>query len=176
LRCNISLPGYNDNSNAGFLAWSTWSDCNQSFTYDYDKYNNDEATVKIYIRVNEEYPSDREDKPSSNSQWTFPQWEYSFEDEEWTDGDNYDDDDDDDNNDNGDLDSFYISLSDSTPDTNDEVTLTIKAYDDDDDVITDYEGSDAEISVEYRSSSSSSWKDATSTYYSIDDKTPKFSN
>ena len=177
IRCNVALPGYNNNSNAGFLAWSTWSDCDQTFTYDYNKYKNDEATVKVYVRSNEEYPEDREDKPSSNSQRTFPQWEYSFDDGERTDSDNYDDDDDNDNdNNNGDLDSFNISLSDSTPDTDDEVTLTIKAYDDDDDTMTDYDGSDAEVSVEYKTSSSSSWKDATSTQYSIDDKTPKFSN
>jgi hypothetical protein len=85
------------------LAWSTWSDCDQTFTYDYNKYKNDEATVKIYVRSNEEYPEDREDKPSSNSQRTFPQWKYSFDDGEWTDDDNYDDDEDDNLLDNQDL-------------------------------------------------------------------------
>ena len=171
IRCNISLPGYNNGSN-WFLAWSNWSDCNQTFTYDYNKYNNDEWTLKIYVKANEEYPTDWEDKPNNGSQRAFPQWEYSFIDTEWVNSTNHKNK----SSSNGDLDSFNIALSDSTPDTYDKVTLTIKAYDGDDTTMTDYDGSNADISVQYRTSSSSSWKTAPSTYYSIDDKTPSFYN
>ncbi|MBU1757685.1 hypothetical protein KKG31_00600 [Patescibacteria group bacterium] len=42
--------------------------------------------------------------------------------------------------------------------------------------MSDYDGSPAEITIEYRTSSSSSRRTATSTYVSIDDKTPSFDN
>ena len=77
---------------------------------------------------------------------------------------------------NGNLDNFAISLSDSTPSKNQKVTLHIRALDDSDDVITDYDGSNADVAVEYRTSSSSTRRTATSTYASIDDTTPSFDN
>ncbi len=168
IRCNIDLPGYNNNTNAGwFLAWSMWSDCNQTFTYDYNKYSNDEWDLKIYVKSNEEYPKDREDKPNNDSKRTFPQWEYSFSDGEWTNSSrsssssssSYS---------NWDLDNIYLSTDDSSPSTSQRVDLTVKVRDNDNNTITDYRDS-LNFKVYYRSSSSSSWiQTSSSTYFEID--------
>ena len=125
--------------------------CNGIFSYDED----DEGTIKLWIRYNNAAPTDWEDKPNNDSKRTYPQWAYNFDEEERGDA-NYS------SSSNGDLESFEIKLSDSTPAEDDEVTLTIKALDEDDDVIDDYEGDDAEITVYYSTSSSSSWKIASS--------------
>jgi len=77
---------------------------------------------------------------------------------------------------NEDLDNFYIYLSDSTPAEDDEVTLYLRARDNDNYVITDYDGSNAEITIEYRTSSSNTRRDATSSQVAIDDETPNFSD
>jgi hypothetical protein len=74
---------------------------------------------------------------------------------------------------NGDLESFDISLSDSTPSVNQSITLTIEALDEDDDIIDDYDG-DPEITAQYRTSSSSSRRTASSTYFYVSDSTPNF--
>jgi hypothetical protein len=72
------------------------------------------------------------------------------------------------NNNNGDLDNYAVTTDDTSPSTNQWVDLTVKARDNSDDVITDFDGS-IEYKVYYRSSSSSSWTQTTSsTYYEID--------
>ena len=130
----------------------------------------DTQLIKIFIKQGSEVPSDWEDKPSTASKWLFPQWNYDFDNEEWEDSGSSS------SSSNGDVEDFTITLADSTPSEDEEVKLTIKAIDSSDDTVTDYDGANAEITVEYRTSSSSSWKDATSSYVSIDDETPTFSN
>jgi len=138
--------------------------CNGEFSYD----ENEPRRIKIWIRYDNIAPEDWDGKPSSNSIRTYPQWVYDFDNEERIDVDN---------NDDGkyeNLDRFAISLDDETPAEDDEVTLEIEAIDSDEDTITDYEGNDAEITIEYRTSPTSSRYDATSTQVAIDDKTPEF--
>lgn|GEM_PF-803995 len=138
--------------------------CNGEFSYD----ENEPGRIKIWIRYDNIAPEDWDGKPSSNSIRTYPQWVYDFDNEERID---------DDNNDDGEyenLDGFAISLDDETPAEDDEVILEIEAIDSDKDTITDYEGNDAEITIEYRTSPTSSRYDATSTQVAIDDETPNF--
>jgi hypothetical protein len=140
--------------------------CNGEFSY-----NGDEpGRIKLRIRYNNEAPEDWDGKPSSNSTWTYPQWVYDFDNEERID----DVDNDDDDSEYEDLDGFTIVLDDETPAEDDEVTLEIEAIDSNEDVITDYEGNDAEITIEYRASPTSSRYNATSTQVAIDDETPNF--
>lgn len=139
--------------------------CNGEFDYDGDE----PGRIKLRIRYNNEAPEDRDGKPSNNSTWTYPQWVYDFDNEEWIDDSNNDDE-----GDYEELDGFTITLDDETPDEDDEVTLEIEAIDSDDNVVTDYEGHDAEVTIEYRTSPTSSRYDATSTHVTIDDKTPEF--
>lgn len=140
--------------------------CNGEFSYDGDEL----GRVKIRVRYDNQEPEDRDGKPSSSSTRTYPQRVYDFDNEERA-SDTLED-----NNANGDLDSFDISLSDNTPDEDDEVTLTIKALDSDEEKLTDYEGSNAEITIQYKASSSDTRHTASSTQVAIDDKTPDFSN
>ena len=136
------------------------SSCNGEFTYDIQK----AGRIKLWIRYNEAAPSEREGKPSSNSQWTYPQWIYDFDNEERVD-DNLDDSDY--NTSNGDLDNFSVIADDTTPSTSQYVDLTVKARDNDNYTITDYRDS-INFKVYYRSSSSSSWTQTTSsTYYTM---------
>ena len=133
----------------------------------------DTQLIKIFIKQGSEVPSDWEDKPSTASKWLFPQWNYDFDAEEWADGSSSSSS----SSSNGDVSDYTITLADSTPSAGDEVKLTIKSVDSSDDTVTDYDGSNAEITIAYRSSSSSSWTTTTSsTYFSIDDSTPNFSN
>jgi hypothetical protein len=67
LRCDILLP---DNT------LKTVAACNGQFTYNGD---DDEGTIKLWIRNNEQAPTDWEDKPSSSSVRTYPQWGYDFD-------------------------------------------------------------------------------------------------
>jgi len=133
----------------------------------------DTQLIKIFIKQGSEVPSDWEDKPSTASKWLFPQWNYDFDAEEWTDGSSSSSS----SSSNGDVSDYTITLADSTPSAGDEVKLTLKAVDSSDDIVTDYDGSNAKVTIAYRSSSSSSWTTTTSsTYFSIDDSTPNFSN
>jgi len=76
-----------------------------------------------------------------------------------------------------DISKFSISLSDSTPSTNSDVKLTLKAQDSSNYTLSDYDGSNAKIAIAYRTSSSSSWRTTSaSSYFTIDDSTPNFSN
>ena len=71
------------------------------------------------------------------------------------------------NTSNGDLDNFLVTADDTTPSTSQYVDLTVKARDSDNYVITDYTDS-INFKVYYRSSSSSSWTQTTSsTYYTM---------
>ena len=133
----------------------------------------DTQLIKIFIKQWSEVPSDWDDKPSSDSKWLFPQWNYDFDAEEWSDWSSSSSS----SSSNGDISDFTITLADSTPSAGDEVKLTLKAIDSSDDTLSDYDGSNAKITIAYRSSSSSSWTTTTSsTYFAIDDNTPNFSN
>ncbi|HCY21391.1 TPA: hypothetical protein DIC40_06140 [Patescibacteria group bacterium] len=93
---------------------------------------------------------------------------YDFEEGEWTDGISNNDDDDDDN-DAGDVDNFYVTTDDTTPSINQRVDLKIKARDSDNGTVTDYTNA-VEFVVYYKTSSSSSWRETTSsTYFELDD-------
>ena len=149
LRCDIMLP------DSGLRSISS---CNGEFSYTKET----EGKIKLWIRYNENAPEDRDGKPSSNSQRTYPQWMYDFGEEEWSDNNDYSD------ISNWDLDNFYLTTDDSSPTTNQRVDLTIEARDDDDDTITDYTDT-VNFRVYYRTSSSSSRTPTTSTsYYEID--------
>ncbi|MEI6672860.1 MAG: hypothetical protein WCL02_06090, partial [bacterium] len=126
--------------------------CNGQFNYDISK----AGRIKLWIRYNETAPIDRQDKPNNDNEWTYPQWVYDFDNEERAD-DNYTSN----NNSNGDLDNFYVTTSDSTPSTSQYVSLTVAARDSNNDTITDYNDS-INFKVYYRSSSSSSWVQTTS--------------
>ncbi|MCF7835403.1 hypothetical protein K9M48_05175 [Candidatus Gracilibacteria bacterium] len=70
---------------------------------------------------------------------------------------------------NGDVDNFYVTTNDSSPETDERVDLTIKARDDGNDLVDDYDGT-VVFEVYYRTSSSSSrYKTTSSTYFEIDD-------
>lgn len=121
---------------------------------DYD-YNSDIRKVKVYAVINNVVKS-------TEAYYDFDNWNRE---DEWSSS----------SSSNWDLDNFYITLSDSTPARNDEVTLNIKARDWSS-TLSNYYWSNAEITIEYRTSSSSSRRTATSSYVSIDDKTPNFYN
>ncbi|MFA6256633.1 MAG: hypothetical protein WC606_05685, partial [Candidatus Absconditabacterales bacterium] len=68
---------------------------------------------------------------------------------------------------NGDLDNFYVTADDTTPSTSQYIDLTVRARDSDNATITDYTDM-INFKVYYRSSSSSSWTQTTSsTYYTM---------
>ena len=148
LRCDIMTPD---------SALKSVGSCNGTFYYN----KSDAGRIKLWIRYNETAPRSREGKPNSNSERTYPQWVYDFDNEERAD-DNLDS-----SSSNGDLDNFYLTTDDTTPSTSQYVDLTIKARDSDDYTITDYTDS-VNFKVYYRSSSSSSWTQTTSsTYYTM---------
>ncbi len=152
LRCSILFS----NNTYKEIAW-----CNDEFLVSNPK----EQMIKLYIKLWSEFPSDREGKPSSKSEWLFPQWMYDFDEWEWSDWSSYDDDDDDDNN--WDINDFQVTTDDSSPDTYQRVDLRIKARDDDGDTLTDYRGT-VKFEIYYRTSSSSSWtKTTSSTYFEL---------
>jgi hypothetical protein len=67
-----------------------------------------------------------------------------------------------------DVDNFYITADNATPDTNERVDITIKARDNNGYTISNYHGT-VKFNVYYRSSTSASWiKTTSSTYYEID--------
>lgn len=152
---------------------SRLTDSNSEFSYDYGDYDRhydgEIRMIKVYAIIGNEVRSIEE-------YYDFDDGDRSDEYNDDEDDDDDDEDDDDDDDDDEDLDNFYITLSDNTPAEDDEVTLTIKARDNDDDTISDYEGSPADVKIEYRTSSSSTRRSATSTYVSIDDLTPQFDN
>jgi predicted component of type VI protein secretion system len=143
--------------------------CNDNFFVSTPK----EQLIKLYIKLGSSYPSDREGKPNNKNERLFPQWMYDFDDGEWSDNSSNDDDDDDDNdnddNDYEDVDNFYITTDDSSPDTYQRVDLRIKARDDNNNIVENYTNA-VEFVVYYRTSSSSSWIETTSsTYFELDD-------
>ncbi len=148
LRCDLMTPDSQLRSIAS---------CNATFSYDEQKI----GRIKLWIRYNEIAPSDWEGKPSSNSDRTFPQWVYDFDNEERASDDLQD-------TSNGDLDNFYVTADDTTPSTSQRVDLTVRARDNDNTTITDYTDT-IDFKVYYRASSSSSRTQTTSsTYYEID--------
>lgn len=77
---------------------------------------------------------------------------------------------------NGDLNMFSISPSDSTPSQDQQITLNISARDSSNYTLNNY-NSTADLQVYYRTSSSSSRRQTTSSsYVSVSDRTPNFSN
>ncbi len=73
--------------------------------------------------------------------------------------------DDDDRNNSDDIDNFEISVDDRTPNKNKWIDLTLKARDDDNDIVEDYDNN-IEFKIEYKRNGS--WKTAPSSYYQID--------
>ncbi len=145
--------------------WTTWRDVSSS---DYDIRN-------ISLDSNDEYDFDNSDNGEIDFEIKFDdEDEYRIvvedEDENVEANKTFDVDDSgsNNNNSNGDLDNFVVTADDTTPSTSQRVDLTVKARDDGDDVITDFDGS-IDYKIYYRSSSSSSWTLTTSsTYYEID--------
>ena len=146
LRCGILLS----NNTYKEVPW-----CNDDFYVS----NTDEQLIKLYIKLGSELPTDWEGKPNNKSEWRFPQWMYDFDNEEWTDGIGTDDDDN-----NNDVDNFYVSTNDSSPDTYEPVDLKIKARDEDNETVEDYTNA-VEFTVYYRTSSYNSWRETSSSYY-----------
>lgn len=120
--------------------------------YDFDDSDNGEANFEIKFDDEDEYRivvEDEDENVEANKTFTV-------------------DDNGSSNNNNGDLDNFVVTASDTTPSTSQRVDLTVKARDDSDDVITDFDGS-IDYKVYYRSSNSSTWTLTTSsTYYEVD--------
>lgn len=132
--------------------------CNGTFTFDDSK----SGRIKLRIRSNELAPSDWEDKPSSSSTWTYPQWVYDFSDEEWLDSNNdtnYNDNNDTNNNGN----NFYVTASPNDPAEDEYTDVTVKARDGSS-TDTSYRGV-ARFKVERKSGSS--WVSASSSYYTL---------
>ena len=97
------------------------SSCNGEFSYNRTKV----GTVKLWIKYNNTAPIDRDNKPSNNSERTYPQWAYNFNTEERAKNNVIDT-----NNDsNYDADNFSITASPSDPDEDEEIDITIKARD-----------------------------------------------
>jgi hypothetical protein len=132
--------------------------CNGTFTFDDSK----SGRIKLRIRSNELAPSDWEDKPSSSSTWTYPQWVYDFSNEEWLDSNNdtnYNDNNDTNNNGN----NFYVTASPTDPAEDEYTDVTVKARDGSS-TDTSYRGV-ARFKVERKSGSS--WVSASSSYYTL---------
>ncbi|MDD3262885.1 MAG: hypothetical protein PHR61_03480 [Candidatus Absconditabacteria bacterium] len=157
LRCGILLETENKRKEI--------AGCNNEF----EVYNPKEQNFVLYIRLGSEFPSDREGKPNNKPEWLSPQWMYDFDEGERSYGSSYDDDDDDDDDDYDDVDNFYVTTDDYSPDTYQRVDLRIKARDDDNNTVEDYTNN-VEFVVYYRTSSSSSWiETSSSTYFEFDD-------
>ncbi len=127
------------------LIWQTlypvWA-CNWEFEYSRER----TEKVKLYVRLNNEYKQ-------KEAYYDFDDWERW--DSIWSS--------------NEDIDNFYLTTDDSSPETNDRVDLTIRARDDDNSTVDDYRWT-VQFKVYYRTSSSSSRRLTTSsTYYEIDD-------
>ncbi len=165
LRCGVLLP---DRQNLDL-------NCNGGT---FNVSNLDSESIKIFIKQGDQTPSDWDNKPNSDSKWLFPQWYYDFRNEEWTTSESSSSNSSSSSNySNSNINNFSIALSNSNPTANNEVKLTLKALDSNGYTLTDYDGSNAKVTIAYRSSSSNSWTTTTSsTYFSIDDTTPNFSN
>ena len=148
LRCDILLP---DNT------LKTVPSCNGQFTYNG---GDSDGTVKLWIRNNEQAPTDWDNKPSSSSSWTYPQWGYDFDNGEWTDS-TYSSSS---SSSNGNVDNFYLTTDDSSPSTNSRVDLSVKARDSSNSTVSDYYN-DVIFKVYYRTSSSNSRVQTTSSSY-----------
>jgi len=116
------------------------SSCNGEFWYDGNKI----GRMKLWIRDNEIAPINREDKPNNNSERTYPQWIYDFDNEERA-NDNLTDS-------NNNSDNFLLTASPNDPNQDEAVDITIKARDN---TATDtsYRGT-ARFKVERKSGSS----------------------
>ncbi len=123
---------------------NVWA-CNWNFTYT----RTDNRKIKLYVRLNNEYKT-------KEAYYDFDNWE-RWNSIWWSSSNN-----------NYDLDNFYVTTDDSSPSTNQRVDLTVKARDSWNSTITDYDGT-INYKIYYRTSSSSSWTQTTSsTYYEID--------
>ena len=119
--------------------------CNGEFTYDWEW----SKKIKIYVQLNGDNDN-------------IEQY-YDFDDGEWTDSSSSS------SSSDEDLDNFYLTTDDTTPSTSQRVDLRIKARDDDNETITDYNGT-VDFKVYYRTSSSASWTLTTSsTYFEINE-------
>ena len=137
------------------------SSCNGEFSYNIQK----AGRIKLWIRYNEAAPTSWEGKPSSNSEWAYPQWVYDFDNSERIDDSLINSSNN--SSSNGDLDNFYVTTDDTTPATSQYVDLTVQARDSNNDTITNFTDS-INFKVYYRSSSSSTWTQTTSsTYYTM---------
>ncbi|MEI7563537.1 MAG: hypothetical protein WCJ39_08125, partial [bacterium] len=123
LRCDLLLP---DNT------LKTISSCNGQFTYNG---GDSDGTIKLWIRNNEEAPTDRQDKPSTSSVRTYPQWGYNFDNGDWTNS-TYNNSSN--SSSNSDVDNFSLTTDDSTPSTLSRVDLTVKARDSSNSTVIDY--------------------------------------
>ena len=144
--------------------------------------------VKIFVKQGSNVPTAWDSKPNSDEQRLFPQWDYDFSNQDWTDlSYNYNSNNNYNNNYNSNyyyigssnynIRNFSISSSISNPSVGNRVKLTFNALDSNWNTLTNYYGSNATISVQYRTSSSNSWISTTNaSYYSIDNNNPYFSN
>jgi len=89
--------------------------CNGEFSYDKQK----AGRIKLWIRYSESAPTDREGKPSNNSERTYPQWVYDFDNEERAEDDLTDEE----------ADNFSITTSSSSPNENQYVDVVVRARD-----------------------------------------------
>ncbi len=111
-------------------------------------YDDDTDQLKIYVYADWFYGVIEED-------YDFDDWEW---DSNWSSSSS-----------NWDADYIYAKVSDSSPDTNDWIDLTLEIRDNDDDVVEDYDDT-VEFEIYYRTSSSSSWRKTTSSsYFELDD-------
>ena len=169
LRCGILLPdkAYTDVScNGGIFTTNTLG----------------VQRVKIFVKQGSDTPTTRDSKPSSDSQRLFPQWDYDFSNQDWANSSYYNY-----NNYNNtyyngytstyNVRNFSITSSMTNPGVGNRVKITVNSLDSNGNILTNYYGSNARISVQYRTSTSSSWISTTSaSYYSIDNDSPYFSN
>lgn len=164
----VLLPNKkNKKSSWGGELSSRLSSNNWQFSYDYedyDGYENSTRPVKIYAIIENRVESVVDYYDFDNGDRSDENWYSSSSSSSNS------------NTHNGNLDNFLISLSDSSPTEDDEVTLTIKARDNNDYTLSDYDWSNANVKIEYRTSSSNTWYNASSSYASINDTTPNFSN
>jgi hypothetical protein len=119
--------------------------CEGNFNY----YDDGIQQMKFYLFVDNEYRT--------------IETRYDFDDEEFIDGNVNNGG----SNSDGDLDDFDLSASPSLPDEDESIDITIEALDRYNDTIEDYRGT-VDFAVEYRSSSSSSRRSASSSLYDLD--------
>ena len=151
LRCDLMTPDSNLRS---------ISSCNGQFSYNQTIM----GKIKLWIRYSEAAPINRNNKPNNDSQRTYPQWTYDF-----NNGGRIDDNASNTvtNTTNTTLNNFSLSTNNSSPTTYQYVNLNIQARDYNNYIITNFTDT-VNFRVYYGNANTNSWtQTSSSNYYAI---------